>query len=947
MQPSGDRRESVMWFVGLLLGGALGWMAGAEFAVAGAIFGTVAGALWSASRSTRQNDRLDRIEEQLTLLTLRLDALESSAAKQASEPAAWTSGQPPPVPTAAERAELAAAVRTLRSAAAEIEEAPPVAAIEREPAAAAGASQLEPVAAEAPAPAAPADHAPTVRAPRDAGATAATPSRLLGWLLGGNTVVRAGVIILFFGVAFLLKYASERVHVPIELRLAGVAFGAAALLLLGWRLRERRTGYALALQGGGVGLLYLVIYAAFRLYALLPPAPTFALLAAVAGLSAALAVLQDARSLAVAGVTGGFLAPVLASTGTGSHVMLFGYYAVLNLGILAIALHKAWRELNLVGFAFTFVVAGLWGGTYYRPDLFASTEPFLVFHFLLYVAVAVLFALREAPRLGHYVDGTLVFGTPLLAFWYQTRLARDFEHGAAWSALALGVFYLVLVPAPTLRARAGLRLLRESFLALGIAFVTLAIPLAFDGRWTSAAWALEGAAIFWVGQRQRRLFPQACGMLLQIGAGVAFLLDPGAPSANVPLLNSAFVGALIVALGALFCAWACNRDEDQADWRPGASGLMLVWGLAWWCGAGLHEIERFAPAHYVNQAGLAFLTATGCTFSVLQRAIRWDQARYVALLVLPVVALATIALWLDRGRPFDRGGWLVWPLALAAHLWLLRRHEPDLGRAATGYHVAGLWVLAVLGVREIDWIVARGFDAPEEWRMIFRALVPALLVGGLARFGDRIAWSVAGQPRAYLLIGPLPFALFLWGWTLATSLLLRGDVAPLPYLPIVNPLELAQVAAMLAVAAWIVRLQTLEALPAILRIGPALHRAAAATAFVWANGVLLRALHHFGGVPFRMEALLRSPLVQTAFSILWTLIALATMVVATRRGMRALWLAGGALMAVVVAKLFFVDLSHLEGVERIVSFIGVGLLMLLVGYLSPVPPRGGSTQNPA
>jgi uncharacterized membrane protein len=62
------------------------------------------------------------------------------------------------------------------------------------------------------------------------------------------------------------------------------------------------------------------------------------------------------------------------------------------------------------------------------------------------------------------------------------------------------------------------------------------------------------------------------------------------------------------------------------------------------------------------------------------------------------------------------------------------------------------------------------------------------------------------------------------------------------------------------------------------------------------------------------------------------------MVMATRTQLRPLWLTGAGLMAVVVVKLFFVDLSNVGGVERIVSFIGVGLLMLVVGYFSPVPP---------
>ena len=97
-------------------------------------------------------------------------------------------------------------------------------------------------------------------------------------------------------------------------------------------------------------------------------------------------------------------------------------------------------------------------------------------------------------------------------------------------------------------------------------------------------------------------------------------------------------------------------------------------------------------------------------------------------------------------------------------------------------------------------------------------------------------------------------------------------------------------------------------------------------------------LHHWAGVPFNFDAMMRSMLVQAALSIFWSVLALCTMVAATRVRARPLWITGAALMAAVVVKLFFVDLSNVGGIERIVSFIGVGLLMLVVGYFSPVPP---------
>jgi uncharacterized membrane protein len=114
---------------------------------------------------------------------------------------------------------------------------------------------------------------------------------------------------------------------------------------------------------------------------------------------------------------------------------------------------------------------------------------------------------------------------------------------------------------------------------------------------------------------------------------------------------------------------------------------------------------------------------------------------------------------------------------------------------------------------------------------------------------------------------------------------------------------------------------------------------AGAALFIWLSAVLLRTLHHWASVPFAPGAMIDSMLVQASLSLFWTVLALCAMVFATHRAWRGVWVAGATLMAVVTGKLFFVDLSNAGGIERIVSFLGVGLLLLLVGYFSPAPPK--------
>ena len=907
-----------MWFLGLFIGAIIGAIGGAQGAVLGALAGAGVGWALSQKSKTAGDDRVSMLESSVTLLQQRVTSLEKIIRLRESI------GTPQvEVPNATDLAEPIPGASDFPA-----ESTVPLPASETP-----AAEPLPWQPAPSPEHVRPSGVPPDASSPTSPGPWAA----LWDFFFGGNTVVRFGVIVLFFGVSFLLKYASEHIVIPIEARLAAVALGAMIMLAIGWRLRQSRPGYGLIMQGGGVGLLYLTVFAAFHLYQLLPAGLVFALLVGTAFFSALLAVLQDSRSLAALGVGGGFLAPLLASTGAGSHVMLFSFYAILNLGILIIAWFKAWRSLNLLGFAFTFIIGLAWGGRYYRPELFASTEPFWILFFLFYVAIAVLFALRQDASIKSPVDGTLVFGTPLIAFGLQTALVRRIEYGAAYSALALSGFYLVLAKLLFTRLSAQVRLLVEAFIALGVVFGTLAIPLALDGRWTAAAWALEGAAIVWVGVRQKKLGARGFGIFLQFAAGGAFALDAGRSGALTPVLNSIYLGCVLISIAGLFSAWYLQRHRAQLiDIENSAALVLFCWGVLWWFAGAFHEIDEHVARVYRLHACLIFAVASCAAFSILHFRIAWPAAKYVALALLPLMIVFAILAVDVVTHPFDHFGFVAWPAAFAVNLWLLRRHEET--RAITWAHSVGLWLFAALTAWEAAWWMGELIRGGEVWRLIGWAVVPLALLAGLTDRGERIAWPVLRFLRAYLVEGAIPLAAFLWLWMVHANFTSRGDAAPLPYLPLVNPLDLVQFAALMALFAWSRRLGSQPLSLPQFQSGEIAYIGLGCAGFLWLNGMLLRTLHQWSGVRFGLEPMMRSMLVQASLSIFWSVLALCAMFVATRLRLRALWLTGAGLMGVVVVKLFFIDLSNVGGVERIVSFIGVGLLMLVIGYVSPVPP---------
>ena len=386
-----------------------------------------------------------------------------------------------------------------------------------------------------------------------------------------------------------------------------------------------------------------------------------------------------------------------------------------------------------MAFVFTFGVGTYWGVTRYQPEQFATTEPFLLFFFLAFVAIAVLFALRRAPQLTHYVDGTLVFGTPLVSMALQMELVRDMAHGRAISALAAGIFYLALAAWLHRTRRETLRLLTESFLAIGVAFLTLAVPLWFDDVWTAATWAMEGAAVFWVGLRQQRRLATAFGVLLQLAAAVAFLGQVNGALARLPIVNTQFMGAIFISAAGLFSARGAARPETLLKpFGQVPANLLLAWGLGWWLYASQHEIHAFVHHTWHPGAllGLWALTALAC--AMLVRPLAWPSLRIPALLILPVMLVAAFW-WSDlQLHPSSSGGWLAWPAALAAiwlALWWHERSLPD--RYGAVLHGVAAWLLGLLCSWELAWQVAQ-FTAPgSAWAGAAWGLPPTLLLAAM------------------------------------------------------------------------------------------------------------------------------------------------------------------------------------------------------------------------
>jgi len=782
------------------------------------------------------------------------------------------------------------------------------------------------------------------------------------WLTTRNPIALAAVAISFLGGVFLVKYAAEHSHFPIEYRFMALSAVTIAAVVTGWRIHTKNNQhkvFAQVLQGGGIAGLYLTVFAATRLYQLLPPQLAFILMACIAFASAILAVAQSALPLAIIGTVGGFLTPMLVSTGGGSHVALFTYYALLNAGVFTVAWFRTWRVLNVISFAFTFSITALWRGNAYRPEDWWSADLFLLLFFLMFVAISILNALRQPPNLKGYVSGSLVFGLPVAAFSLHASLVQTFPYVLAYSALGVALFYCSLAVILNRQSNTNFRLLIEAFAALAVIFASLAIPLAFNRHVTAAMWSFEGAGMIWLGLRTQRKLPRFFGMLLQVSAGISYLhmlmFPPYSTSPLMPILNGEYLGSLLLCGTAWFSAWLLHvhqRDhEDQplASYEGHWATIALCVGCGWWLFGGLHEIaERF---DHLRVAAVLIHAALG-SIILWSASRRWTWRLPAVIAIFTPAAGACVAmLWLRQSlqywHPFEKWGIIGWPILFASQylLLFLSDRTNDDSDAPPAFikqllHTASFLALTVLLTWEAHWQVASLLNGI--WSTLILGLIPGIMLWSVYTTRSREMWPVSLHPVSYRIHAGVILAAYVLLWALLVNLGSDGNPMVIAYIPLLNPLDISTLLLLAVVIKWWNHLSEKKQ-AALWPFGFKPVIAIAALVFIWMNAAVIRTLHYYFDVPLDNGAWFQSSLLQTTLSIFWMLLALIAMVYASKKLKRPLWITGAVLMAVVIGKLLLIDLSSISTLARIISFLSVGALLFVVSYISPLPP-GSETE---
>jgi len=509
-----------------------------------------------------------------------------------------------------------------------------------------------------------------------------------------------GIFAILSGVAYFLKYAFDSNLIGPGGQVAiGIILGIAVIVGSDFLRRKGNAFFSYSLKAVGIGALYLSFWAAFKGYdhPLISAPVAFGAMALVTAFSIVLALTQDAEILALYAIIGGFLTPLLLSTGQNMEAVFFSYVGLLDLAILVMVKFKPWRRLLLASFVGTVIMYGGWFDRFYAPEARSMTLLFTAAFGAIFAVIPLLTPLTGS-RLFKGFSVTLTFLPLFNAAGLFLALYAMYEHETVtltWYALALAAVYLGISSQFKRRVDSQpevVKVINLLHIAIAIAFITIAIPLKLNAHWITIGWLIESAVLLFVAVKtQTNFLRYFAGVTLTLGIFRLLVLDNFRTDTLV--FNARFA-TYLVAIAIMAGIVAAGERYASAREKP----LVKIAGVA------------------LNLLALLALTLEAKDYFTHQQALRYQANNYAAAAQLQIAQdFSYSAIWLFYGAGmmavgfWKRLGFLRWQALVLVAFTIGKVFIYDASNLQKQYRILSFIALGVvlLGISyayQKDWL---------------------------------------------------------------------------------------------------------------------------------------------------------------------------------------------------------------------------------------------------
>ena len=351
--------------------------------------------------------------------------------------------------------------------------------------------------------------------------------------VGGNLISKIGIALTVLGLGYFLKYAIDRDLISPVFRILLALFAGGGLIGVAARLKNKYPGYSGVLFSGGITTLYFSIFGAHDFFGLIPYGLAHILMVATTALAVYAAFQYKVEAIAIIGMVGSYAIRFLLNGDYGNPWAFFSYIALINGGILSLAVFRFWRVTYYLSFFCTWLIFAIWVGLNTTADFFPLGLLFATVSFLTFYAVFLGYKLYHKEALKGLDIGYVLLNAGIYFGLGHVLISRipGGEHFLGTFSLAnallhAGVAWIIYRSRPVAK--------EVRFLAIGLAwiFITLAIPIQLGRAWVPMLWIMEAFVLFAIARYQKVFFYERLSYLM-----IVFALISLAISWEVELVN--------------------------------------------------------------------------------------------------------------------------------------------------------------------------------------------------------------------------------------------------------------------------------------------------------------------------------------------------------------------------------------------------------------------------
>ncbi len=375
--------------------------------------------------------------------------------------------------------------------------------------------------------------------------------------IGENLINKIGIVFTIIGVGIGAKYAIDHDLISPWTRIILGYLVGLALFGFAIRLKKQFENFSAVLLSGSMAIMYFITFAAYNFYGLIPLPLTFVLMALFTWFTVAAAITYNNQVIAHIGLVGAYAVPFLLGDDSGKIVILFSYMALINVGILIISFRKYWKPLYYSSFIITWLIMLTWYIPKYQTDEhFGIAMTFISIFFTTFYLIFLAYKLLKKEKF-EIEDILLLLANSAIFYGLGYSILRAHQTGEEF----LGTFTLAnalihsIVGAVIYRQKMADKNLFYFVVGLALVYITIAIPVQFDGKWVTLLWAGEVAVLFWIGRTKNIAVYESLSYPLMFLVLCSLIHDwltvyniyyPGNPESRIiPLFNINFLTSLL------------------------------------------------------------------------------------------------------------------------------------------------------------------------------------------------------------------------------------------------------------------------------------------------------------------------------------------------------------------------------------------------------------------